>query len=249
MPPLPRDEWAYFFDIDGTLSELAPTPGSARLAPALRQEIRLLLERCGGAIAVVSGRPLREIDRIFAGLALPAAGQHGAERRSATGLVTHLPVARPMLDLALAALAPWVARHPRLLLEDKGDSLALHYRLRPAMAGVAHRVMRKVQRELGAAFMVQKGKLLVELVPAGVDKGRAVRAFLDEHPFQGRLPVFVGDDVSDEAAFAAVAALGGHAIKVGPGPTTARWRLPSVVAVGAWLTSRAVDPRNSGADG
>lgn len=240
-PPAPRSEWAYFFDVDGTLSELAPTPSSARVTPALRAHLRLLAERCGGALAVVSGRPLREIDHIFEGLALPAAGQHGAERRDATGRVTHLPVARDLLARAHAALAPFVARHPLLLLEDKGESLALHYRRQPGLAGTAHRVMRGVQRRLGDAFSVRPGKMLVELVPAGIDKGRAVRAFLEEPPFRDRIPVFVGDDVSDEEAFAAVTALGGYAIKVGAGPTAAPWRLPSVAAVGDWLTAPSLD--------
>lgn len=235
-PPPPRSEWAYFFDIDGTLSELASTPERARLAPALRERILAFRAQCGGAVAIVSGRPLRDIDRLFEGYELPAAGQHGAERRDASGRVTHVPVMRELLDRAHASLARFVARNPKLLLEDKGDSLALHYRAAPSMAGVAHRTMRAEQRRLGQAFMVQGGKRLVELVPAGIDKGGAVRAFLQELPFRGRLPVFIGDDVSDEPAFAAVAALGGHSIKVGAGPTAARWRLRNVAAVRAWLS-------------
>ncbi|MDQ8154038.1 MAG: trehalose-phosphatase [Gemmatimonadota bacterium] len=234
-PPPPRSEWAYFFDIDGTLSELAPTPERALLAPALRDRILALRAQCDGAVAVVSGRPLRDIDRLFQGHVLAAAGQHGAERRDASGRVTHVPVVRELLDDAHANLARFVARNPKLLLEDKGGSLALHYRAAPAMAGVAHRTMLAEQRRLGHAFVVQGGKRLVELVPEGIDKGGAVRAFLDERPFRGRLPVFIGDDVSDEPAFAAVAARGGHSIKVGTGPTAARWRLRSVGAVRAWL--------------
>lgn len=235
-PPAPRAEWAYFFDIDGTLSVLAPTPSSARLAPQVRERLEALRSRCDGAVAVVSGRSLGDIDAICEGLQLPAAGENGAERRTAAGRVVHLPVRRGQLDLALPVLRRLVERNPRLLLEDKGHSLALHYRAVPATAGVAHRTMRQLQRRYGANFVVQRGKRVVELLPAGIDKGKAIRAFLAEPPFKGRLPVFVGDDVSDEPAFAAVNVLGGHSVKVGAGPTNARWRLAGVGAVRRWLS-------------
>ena len=236
-PPPPRSEWAYFFDIDGTLSVLAPTPLSARLAPQVRDRLEALRVRSGGAVAVVSGRPLSDIDAMCEGLRLPAAGQNGAERRTATGRVVALPVRRGQLDRALPVLKGLVERNPRLLLEDKGHSLTLHYRAALPMAAVAHRTMRQLQRQFGEDFVVQGGKRVVELLPAGIDKGTAVRAFLAEMPFRGRLPVFVGDDVSDELAFAAVNALGGHSVKVGSGPTSARWRLAGVGAVRRWLAS------------
>ena len=234
-PPAPRAEWAYFFDIDGTLSVLAPTPSSARLAPHVRERLEALRLRSGGAVAVVSGRSLADIDAICEELRLPAAGENGAERRTADGRVLHLPVRRGQLDLALPLLRRLIERNPRLYLEDKGHSLTLHYRAVPAMAGVAHRTMRQLQRQFGSDFVVQGGKRVVELLPAGIDKGKAIRAFLAEPPFQGRLPVFVGDDVSDEPAFAAVNALGGHSVKVGSGATQARWRLAGVGAVCRWL--------------
>lgn len=236
-PPVPRSEWSYFFDIDGTLSVLAPTPEDARLAPDVRERLEVLRERCDGVVAVVSGRSLRDIDAICEGLRLPAAGQNGVERRTADGRVKHLPVPRGELDRALPVLLRLVARNPRLLLEDKGHSLALHYRAVPPMAGVAHRTMRQVQRLLGDGFRVQRGKRVVELLSAGIDKGGAVRAFLSETPFYGRLPVFVGDDASDEPAFTAVNALSGHSVKVGAGPTGARWRLSGVNAVRRWMAS------------
>jgi len=240
-PPTPSSGWAYFFDIDGTLSVLAPTPERARLAPAVRERLEDLVARCGGAVAVISGRTLKDIDTICEGLVLPAAGQHGAERRTADGRVVRFPELRGQLDRALALLDSLVSRYPALLLEDKGRSLALHYRALPAMAGAAHRAMHRVQRQLGAALAVQRGKRVVELRPAGVDKGKAIEAFLTEAPFVGRLPVFVGDDVSDEPAFAAVNARGGHSIKVGAGPTAAHWRLADVDAVRRWLMAGDVD--------
>src|SRR5512133_669657 len=176
-PPAPRSEWAYFFDIDGTLSVLAPTPSSARLAPQVRERLEALRARSGGAVAVISGRSLGDIDAICEGLRLPAAGENGAERRTTDGRVVHLPVQRGQLDLALPALQRLVERNPRLLLEDKGHSLALHYRAVPAMAGVAHRTMLQLQRRFGADFVVQHGKRVVELLPAGTDKGKAIRLF------------------------------------------------------------------------
>lgn len=236
-PPAPRSDWAYFFDVDGTLSVLAPTPSSARLAPQVRDRLEALRARCGDAVAIVSGRPLSDIDSMCEGLLLPAAGQNGAERRTADGHVVLLPVRRGQLDRALPVIMALVERNPRLLLEDKGHSLTLHYRAVPSMAGVAHRTMRQLQRQYGEDFIVQGGKRVVELLPAGIDKGKAVRAFLEELPFRGRLPVFVGDDVSDEPAFAVVNALGGHSVKVGSGPTNARWRLAGVGAVRRWLAS------------
>lgn len=247
-PPAPRPEWAYFFDIDGTLSVLAPTPSSARLAPQVRERLEALRARCGGAVAVVSGRPLSDIDAMCEGLLLPAAGQNGAERRTTDGRIVLLPVRRGQLDRALPVLNRLVERNPRLLLEDKGHSLTLHYRAVPHMAGVAHRTMRQLQRRFGEDFVVQSGKRVVELLPAGIDKGKAVRAFLAESPFQGRLPVFVGDDVSDEPAFAAVNALGGHSVKVGSGPTDARWRLAGVGAVRRWMASGDARARAKGGE-
>ena len=247
-PPAPRSAWAYFFDIDGTLSVLAPTPDRARLAPLVRERLAALSTRCGGAVAVISGRTLTDIDAICAGLTLPAAGQHGAERRTADGRVVRIPVPRSQLDRALPALTRLVARNPQLLLEDKGHSLALHYRAVPAMAGVSHRTMQQLQRQLGGDLVVQRGKRVVELLPAGVDKGRAIRAFLAESPFSGRRPVFVGDDVSDEPAFASINAIDGLSVKVGEGASCARWRLPGVDAVRRWLEAREVSESTGNAE-
>ncbi len=233
-PPPPRSEWAYFFDIDGTLAELAATPAVVPIAPALIAGLGALINRTGGAVAVVSGRTLHDIDTIFHGMAIPAAGQHGAERRDAAGRLTAL-ARSAVLAVEREALAHVVSQHAGLLLEDKGFSIALHYRAAPSLAAYAHRLMAAAQRRLGADFLVQAGKRLVELVPASTNKGLAVNAFMQAPPFRGRLPVFLGDDVTDEFAFAAVDALGGHAIKVGAGASRARWRLPSVDAVSAWI--------------
>jgi trehalose 6-phosphate phosphatase len=132
-------------------------------------------------------------------------------------------------------LADVVRRHPRLVLEDKGLSLALHYRRAPELAGFAHRVMSALRRALGPAYCLQRGKRVVELAPAGRDKGSAIAAFMQEAPFAGRWPIFIGDDVTDEFGFRTINRLSGFSIKVGRGPTAARWRLPNVGAVRSWL--------------
>jgi trehalose 6-phosphate phosphatase len=123
------------------------------------------------------------------------------------------------------------AAHPRLLLEDKGLSLALHYRRAPRQAGYAHRVMHALLATVGDRYCIKTSKCVVELAPAGTDKGAAIRAFMRERPFSGRAPLFIGDDVTDEFGFAMVNRLGGYTIKVGAGRTVARWRLPDVKAV------------------
>jgi trehalose 6-phosphate phosphatase len=241
--PAARPDWAYFVDIDGTLLDLAESPSGVRFDRALRDLIEALHRATGGAVAPISGRSIVDIDTLFDGLRLPAAGQHGIERRDATGRVTRHPFPAERLDWARDRLAAAAARHAGLLLEHKGLSLALHYRRAPRLAGYAHRLVRSLAPRLGAQYSIQKGKRIVELKPAGKDKGAAVLEFMDEEPFRGRTAVFVGDDVTDEYGFAAVNRLGGHSIKVGPGRTAARFRLRDVEAVRVWLAQAVQPPR------
>jgi trehalose 6-phosphate phosphatase len=225
---------AYFLDIDGTLVDFADSPEAVKLAPALPALVDALYEASGGAVALITGRPISDADRLFA-RRLPIAGQHGHERRAANGVVTRHAPSPKALDPARRTLSVMVGRHPELLLEDKGLTLAVHYRRAPHLASLAHRVMHRVQNSLGAQYCVHRGKYVVEVAPAGRDKGLAIRAFMREVPFRGKPPMFIGDDVTDEHGFAMVNHLGGDSIKVGPGPTLAKWRLPSVTAVLAWL--------------
>jgi trehalose 6-phosphate phosphatase len=204
-----------------------------------------LYRSSGGAMALISGRPLADLDRLFPGHRWPAAGQHGLERREANGRlhVHRVPVHR--LDRVRRRLARVVVEHPRLLLEDKGLSLALHYRRAPRLAGFVHRVMHRVVDSLGTGYCLQHGKRVVEVAPAGKDKGVAISAYMREAPFRGRLPIFIGDDVTDEFGFAVVNHLGGYSVKVGPGRTSAEWRLKNVRAVRSWLEhGRPVPARN-----
>lgn len=234
---------AYFLDIDGTLVDFADSPEAVTLAPALPALVDALCASSGGAVALITGRSIADADRLFARCRLPIAGQHGHERRSADGLVTRHRVSPQALDPVRHTLRAMVGRHPELLLEDKGLTLALHYRRAPHLASLAHRALHAVQHSLGDSYCVHRGKCVVELAPAGRDKGLAIRAFMREAPFRGKPPVFIGDDVTDEHGFAMVNRLGGDSIKVGPGATVARWRLPSVAAVLAWLEHGTPRPR------
>jgi trehalose 6-phosphate phosphatase len=234
-PSLVAAESAVFLDIDGTLLELAATPDGVRVGSAVAQLLPALAEALAGALALITGRTLADADRLFPGLAIPVAGQHGLVRRDADGHV-HAHQAPPELAALRAEIAEFAARHTGLLLEDKGTTLALHYRLVPHLASHVHRMVRAHVAVAGdASWRLQPGKAMVEIVPSGRDKGTAIQEYMAEPPFGGRMPVFVGDDRSDEQGFTAVEDLGGLAIKVGPGRTLARYRLRDVGAVCRWL--------------
>lgn len=235
--------WSYFLDVDGTLIDLAETPDGARTPDGLTELLRALHERSGGAVAVVSGRSLADLERLLQGAPVAAAGLHGIERRDPAGRVTGAarttaPVARVATELEGHA-----ARHPGLLVERKGPALALHFRRRPTLAGYAGRLANAALRQLGPAYRLQRGKRVLELRPRGADKGDVVRDFLALAPFRGTRPVFIGDDLTDEAGFAEVERHGGMSIKVGPGRSAARWRLPDASAVRDWLLSGEPAPR------
>jgi trehalose 6-phosphate phosphatase len=231
----PDPAWAYFLDIDGTLVAIARAPGEVRIAPALRRAIEALYARTGGAVALITGRRIADVDGLFPGLHLPVAGQHGVERRDASGRRSHHSFPAGALDDVRASLAGAARRHAGLVLEDKGLSLALHYRAAPRLGGYAHRLARAMVTRLGPAYSVQAGKLVAEIRPSGRDKGTAIEEFMREPPFRGRMPIFLGDDATDEYGFAAVNRLGGHSVKVGGGRTAAGWRLRDDAEVRAWL--------------
>lgn len=236
--PRPRADWAYFVDLDGTLLDIAPSPDEVTFDDQARALLAELRRFAGGAVALISGRSIEDLERILGEEELPLAGQHGLERRDANGHTVAHETAGDGLAVARDRLVAEVAANPGLLLEQKGLSVALHYRAAPHLAGHAHSLMRDLQAELGPEYVTQEGKRVIELKPAGRDKGMAVAEFMREPPFEGRTPVFVGDDATDEYAFAVVNELDGHSIKVGPGDTTARWRLSDVAAVRRWLGAR-----------
>lgn len=234
-PPPASPAWAFFLDVDGTLIRIADTPQAVLVDRSLLELIGSLHRASGGAVALVSGRMISDLHSRIGLPQLPLAGLHGLERRDSTGRLW-IHAAPPATKSAIrAALAPLLARHPGLLLEDKGLTLAVHYRLAPTMAGTVHRLMRHFANAPGQGLELQCGKRVVEIKPAGIDKGTAVVEYLAESPFKGRRPVFIGDDANDERGFAAVNQLGGISIKVGKGVSCARFRLPDVDAVHRWL--------------
>lgn len=238
-PPPLRTDCALFLDIDGTLLELAATPDRVQPDPDVIALLRVLAGKLDGALALSTGRAIVDADRLFPGLTLPIAGQHGCERRRVDGSTYVHPPPPQGLERLRAAIGAFVGRHEGLVLEDKGSTIAIHYRLVPQLAPHVHRTLRTLAAASGAAWTVQDGKKVAELRPADRDKGDAIVDFMDEAPFRGRRPAFVGDDHTDEHGFAAVVTMAGCAVKVGPGPTAANYRLADVAAVRAWLQSMA----------
>ena len=230
---------ALFLDFDGTLVALAAQPELVHVPPGLTGILAGLSQQLGGALALVSGRPLADLDHFLAPLRLPAAVEHGAQRRTPDGQL----LSTPPFDLQQVreAAQSLVEQHPGLRLELKNRAISLHYRHAPELENLCLQVMREaVGRSPGLDLM--QGKFVLDLKPAGVSKGTAIAAFMQEAPFAGRVPLFAGDDVTDEAGFEEVQRMGGQAIKVGPGPTLARWRCDSVDALAVWLQSAGTAP-------
>ncbi|MDH5540804.1 MAG: trehalose-phosphatase [Rhizobacter sp.] len=236
-PEFPHPGCALFFDFDGTLVEIAHSPDAVRLNPAVPELLARLQAALGGAVAVVSGRPMSEIDHHLRPLTLCAAGVHGAERRGKDGHLRRIAV--PGLQDAAAFIDALCQRHPALRMEIKPGAIALHYRQAPELEDDCLSTMiQALQRADGMTLL--HGKQVVEMKPRRAGKGVAVRAFLDEMPFLRRQPWFFGDDVTDESAFEAVLALRGVAVKVGEGETLATHRLADPAALHRWM-ARAVE--------
>jgi trehalose 6-phosphate phosphatase len=239
LPPL-GPGLAFFLDVDGTLLELAPTPDAVHADPGLLEMLETLRRASGGALALLSGRRLDDLDRIFSPLSLPAAGIHGLERRRADGTIESM-AADAVAELR-EPLAAFAAQNQGLQLEDKGLALALHYRGAPHREAAARAFARALAARSSATLRLLEGKMVIEFHARDADKGRAIEAFMAEPPFRGRRPVFAGDDVTDEDGFRAVRRLGGIAIRIGDlGASAAEWRLPSVTALRAWLQAAALE--------
>jgi trehalose 6-phosphate phosphatase len=214
VPPL--SQAAILLDIDGTLLDLAPTPREVWVPPDLAKTLDRLLIRTSGALALVSGRSLNDIDLIFAPAQFPAVGGHGAEMRIVTdseAVVTHAPPMDQELKRRLAAIA---RLSPGILLEDKGYSLALHYRLAPHAEQAIYAAVSLIRADLpNAPIEVLPGKSVCEIKHAGFSKATSVLELMTHEPFRGRCPIFIGDDVTDETVFAIMPNLGGRAFSVG----------------------------------
>ena len=227
--------WALFLDVDGTLVEIAAEPDAVHVDERLINLLTTLHHKLGGAVALVSGRTIATLDHLFSPLQLPAAGNHGLERRAGDGEVNRPPAIAEMLTIR-GAFAAFVAQNPGTLLEDKTLSMAIHFRNRPELETAATDLAENLVDASAENLFLQNGKKLVEIRPGQGNKGTAIANFLAEAPFSGRLPVFIGDDVTDEKGFELVNQWGGHSIRVGNDVTTAaRYHVADVTGVIRWL--------------
>ena len=236
MPPLPAArDCCLFLDVDGTLLDLAPTPDSVVVDEPLRALLRVLERRCDGALALVSGRPVATLDRLFDPLILPVAGIHGCERRDAHGhwLKPHFNDAG--LEEFRRALLQEISELRGVLVEDKEYALALHYRCAPGLEAPLRAALDRLAARMPEGLELIEGDEVFEIKPASHDKGTAIEAFLQEAPFEGRYPIFIGDDLTDQDGFAVVRRHMGMAIAVGSN-VNSEWRLDNPREVRRWLT-------------
>ncbi|MEJ2378696.1 MAG: trehalose-phosphatase, partial [Pseudolabrys sp.] len=205
---------ALLLDFDGTLVDIAPTPDAVHVPAALCNALARLLQATGGALALVSGRPIADLDRRFSPLKLPIVGGHGAELRVREGeTISAVP---PLPEALRRRLAEAQALDPGILVEDKGYSLALHYRnAMQSEEALRRHIAEALVGFPGERLEVLPGKALFEVKRPGVSKGESVRLLMRHAPFAGRVPVFIGDDITDETVFAQIPALGGKGYAVG----------------------------------
>ncbi len=233
-PPLPSLQWCVFLDVDGTLVEFTDSPLETYADPELKALLRDVAERLGGALALVSGRSIEYLDGLFAPLRLPAAGLHGVERRKASGVMHGASFVDSQLDPARTVLKALVIAHPGTLLEDKGRTIAVHFRMAPRSEPAVLETVRAIAAQLGSNYHIQGGNMMLELKPRGFTKASAIKAFMHEPPFSGRKPVFVGDDLTDQDGFRTVEDQGGISIAVGD-RVHGQFRLENPKAVRGWL--------------
>lgn len=243
MQGLPRltPGHALFLDFDGTLVDIAPQPDAVRVAHGLIGTLGLLQEMLHGALAIVTGRRLADIDHYLSPLRLIVASEHGAHCRmagdpqplaaAATALPDRLAQAARQLQHALQP-------YPQLLLEPKTSGIALHYRHAPELESLCSALMHQLLNELPGMELL-RGKCVLELKPRNANKGFAIAQLMQLPMFRGRVPIFVGDDVTDEQAFVAVQQLGGTGVKVGVGESLAQLRCETTEQVRTWLAQQA----------
>jgi trehalose 6-phosphate phosphatase len=214
--PVDLADTAILLDVDGTLLDIAPRPHDVMVSDQLRAMLRRLSHRLGGALGLISGRSLADIDSIFAPLRLPAVGGHGAEIRAAAHneavRMRTAPIDKPLKQ----RFAEIGQLGPGIIVEDKGYSIAIHYRLAPQFAGAVIRSVAAICDRYGCeGLSILPGKSVIEIKPRGFDKGSGLKELMSVPPFAGRKPIFVGDDVTDEAAFAMLPRYAGIGVSVG----------------------------------
>jgi len=229
---------ALLLDFDGTIVDIAPTPDSVQVPLSLRRALARLVDRTGGAVALVSGRAVADLDRFFAPLRLPIVGVHGAELRLLNGAATEKRDAtalEPRLRHKLVGLAG-----SGVVAEDKGLSIALHYRLAPERAAAIRAAVDRICAEpWDTPIEVLPGKAVIEIKHAGFSKGTGVRELMTHAPFRGRTPVFIGDDTTDETVFAILPELDGIGFSVGREIAGLAGHFDAPADVRAWLEGLA----------
>jgi trehalose 6-phosphate phosphatase len=240
--PEPQRNWALFLDVDGTLLDIAPTPDAVSVPVYLCGVLRGLEHLLGGAVALVSGRTIADLDRLFAPLELATAGQHGAELRFSGNFPTQTNrLSRALPEGLVSNIREFAAERPGVLVESKGHTIAIHTRHAPHCERDLQRFLVDQAAGQDGQIEILHGKSVFEVKPCGVSKRTAVEQFMRHAPFAGRRPVFIGDDTTDEDGFAAVRDLQGHAIRVGlEGESSADARIATPEDTRAWLreTSR-----------
>lgn len=235
---VPEPEIALFLDFDGTLVEIAPAPDEVHLDRRVGPALDALRSSLGGALALVSGRPITFLDTVLAPYRFDTAGLHGAQIRTDGEIRSQSEVPDSMRE-ATRDLVRFANSNVGVIIEDKRISIALHWRLAPQLKDEALELMRKIATRMGPGIRLQEGKAVAELVPAGASKGNAIAWMMSQPLYAGRRPVFIGDDITDEAGFEAVNALGGLSIRIGDGETCATRRLASPTQLRSLLLAAA----------
>jgi len=238
----PPSNTAYFFDVDGTLLDIKPRPEDVVADDILRDLLVRLMRAADGALAFVSGRRIDDIDRIFKPLTFPIAGLHGMEIRYPDG--SHKRDDNPAIASVRPAILNFVASHPGLRLEDKGEALAVHFRQAPEYSNEVGHFLQNLARESGLSM--QPGKMVAELKSSCHDKAEGIALLLGTAPFCGRKPIFFGDDLTDESGFSFVNAQDGHSVRIGGKEegTQARYYLPDPASLLRALRQLMGEPRN-----
>ena len=228
---MPSSAFALFLDFDGTLVDIVDHPDAVAVEPGLPQALQAIARRLNGALAIVSGRPVAFLDRHLGEGAFDAAGLHGLERRLRGTFEGCRPEDHPRLRAGVADLKVRFLLDPRVVIEDKGCSVAVHWRMAPDRADEVRGAAETLADDLGSEYRIQKGKAVAEILPAAAGKGRVIARFLDEAPYRGCRPIFIGDDLTDEHGFETVNAHGGISVRIGAGATIASVRRPSPAAL------------------
>ena len=233
--PAPNESWALFLDVDGSLIEFADRPELVSVSRTLLRLLHELHRQLDGALALVSGRSIVDLQRLFDQAPWAMAGVHGLQLRHADGSRRDIELDHAEQQRLRHAARQWVERVPEILLEDKGSAIALHDRSGDPAMPALHAAVEALLKDL-PDYEAQPGRRVIEIKPAGMDKGKAVAELLARAPFQGRVPVYVGDDFTDEHAFATANLENGMSIRVGSRePSLAQYTLAGPAAVQAWL--------------